>query len=121
MMERVHGDVLKAVICPANLQAAGRVIGLLHGAGIVHGDLTGSNIMVEDGGIVLIDFGLAQVTSELEARGVDLHVFLQTLEAAVPRDELHGEAFVRGYRETFSGADQVLEREREIRRRGRYL
>ena len=30
---------------------------------------------------VLIDFGLSLVSSDIEARGVDLHVFFQTLES----------------------------------------
>ena len=30
---------------------------------------------------VLIDFGLSLVPSDIEARGVDLHVFFQTLES----------------------------------------
>ena len=121
VMERVHGDVLKAALDTATIRAAGRAVGLLHAAGIVHGDLTSSNMVVRDGGVVLIDFGLAQATEELEARGVDVHVLLQTLaSAAADAGPLTG-AFVDGYRATFPGADAVLEREAEIRRRGRYL
>jgi bifunctional N6-L-threonylcarbamoyladenine synthase / protein kinase Bud32 len=121
VMERVHGDVLKAALDPATVRAAGRAVGLLHGAGIVHGDLTSSNMIVRDGGVVLIDFGLAQATEELEARGVDVHVFLQTLGSTASDAGPLTRAFVEGYGETFAGAAQVLEREAEIRRWGRYL
>ncbi|MEN6341835.1 MAG: bifunctional N(6)-L-threonylcarbamoyladenine synthase/serine/threonine protein kinase [Methanospirillum sp.] len=121
VMERIEGEVLKAALDPAAVNAAGSSVGLLHGAGIVHGDLTSSNMVVRDGRVVLIDFGLAQATEELEARGVDVHVLLQTLASAAADPSPLTEAFVEGYRSAFSGADAVLERETEIRRRGRYL
>ncbi len=121
VMERVEGEVLKAALDCATVRAAGRAVGLLHGAGIVHGDLTSSNMIVRDGGVVLIDFGLASATEELEARGVDVHVFLQTLGSAAADPGPLTDAFVEGYRSAFPGADAVLEREVEIRRRGRYL
>ncbi len=121
VMERVQGEVLKAALAPDRLRAAGEAVGRLHGAGIVHGDLTSSNMIVRGDQVVVIDFGLAQATEELEARGVDLHVFLQTLASAVPEATPLTEAFVKGYRAVFSGADAALAREEEIRRRGRYL
>jgi N6-L-threonylcarbamoyladenine synthase/protein kinase Bud32 len=120
-MERVEGDVLKAALDPGTVREAGRAVGLLHGAGIVHGDLTSSNMVVRGDRIVLIDFGLAQATDEIEARGVDVHVLLQTLSSAAADSEPLVAAFAEGYRAAFPGADAVLEREQEIRRRGRYL
>lgn len=120
-MERVEGEVLKAALDAGTVRAAGRAVGLLHGAGIVHGDLTTSNMVVRDGRVVLIDFGLAQATEELEARGVDVHVLLQTLASASPEPGPLVAAFADGYRAAFAGADAVLAREAEIRARGRYL
>ena len=40
---------------------------------------------MRDGRCVLIDFGLSWVSSDLEARGVDLHVLFQTLESTTDR------------------------------------
>jgi N6-L-threonylcarbamoyladenine synthase/protein kinase Bud32 len=62
------------------------MVGKLHAAGIMHGDLTTSNLIVREGDrkCVLIDFGLAQVTQEIEQRGVDIHVLYQTLESTAP-------------------------------------
>ncbi|MCK8518744.1 bifunctional N(6)-L-threonylcarbamoyladenine synthase/serine/threonine protein kinase [Methanoculleus sp. 7T] len=121
VMERVAGEVLKYVPTPENIRLAGEAVGSLHGTGIVHGDLTTSNMIVRDGQCVLIDFGLASTSSEVEARGVDLHVFFQTLESTTENfEELKG-AFLKGYAEAFSGADEVLSREHEVELRGRYL
>jgi N6-L-threonylcarbamoyladenine synthase/protein kinase Bud32 len=90
----------------------------------MHGDLTTSNLVIRegDGACVLIDFGLAQVTQEIEQRGVDIHVLYQTLESTAPERcaDLKA-AFESGYRETFAGATEILGREHEIELRGRYL
>lgn len=120
-MEKVDGTVLKYSLNVGSAEEAGRVVGRLHTAGIVHGDLTTSNIIVRGDTCVLIDFGLAQITTEIEARGVDLHVFFQTLESTSSEAATLRDAFIRGYSSAFSLADEVLGREHEIELRGRYL
>ncbi|HNY88153.1 MAG TPA: bifunctional N(6)-L-threonylcarbamoyladenine synthase/serine/threonine protein kinase [Methanoregulaceae archaeon] len=120
-MERIYGSLLKDSLSPVHLEEAGRTVGTLHTAGIVHGDLTTSNLIMREGRCVLIDFGLSLASSEIEARGVDLHVLFQTLESTTDNFSELKEAFTRGYEHTFSGADEVLAREREIEKRGRYL
>ncbi|MBR5814674.1 MAG: Kae1-associated kinase Bud32, partial [Methanocorpusculaceae archaeon] len=121
VMEKLEGDVLKYVINPAYAHAAGKTVGKLHRAGLVHGDLTTSNMIWKDGRVYLLDFGLSQMTEEIEPRGVDLHVLFQTLESTTETpDELRA-AFIDGYCDSFKGAEAVLEREHEIELRGRYL
>ncbi|NMA11031.1 MAG: Kae1-associated kinase Bud32, partial [Methanomicrobiales archaeon] len=121
VMERVKGEVLKYVTAPETIRLAGEAVGRLHGTGIVHGDLTTSNMIVRDGQCVLIDFGLASTSSEVESRGVDLHVFFQTLESTTENFEELKAAFIRGYAGAFPEADEVLAREHEVELRGRYL
>ncbi|HIJ05968.1 MAG: putative bifunctional tRNA threonylcarbamoyladenosine biosynthesis protein [Methanomicrobiales archaeon 53_19] len=121
VMEGIEGETLKYALDHASAEKAGAMIGRLHSAGIAHGDLTTSNMIKRGDQIVLIDFGLSQITSGIEARGVDLHVIFQTLESTREDAEELKEAFVKGYRSTFSGADDVLVREHEIELRGRYL
>ena len=70
---------------------------------------------------VLIDFGLASTSPEVESRGVDLHVFFQTLESTTENFEELRAAFIEGYGAAFSGAGEVLTREHEVELRGRYL
>ena len=124
VMEEIPGTLLTHALTEAHCREAGRMAGRLHTAGIMHGDLTTSNMILRetDGGCVLIDFGLAQVTSEIEQRGVDIHVMFQTLKSTNPQEAgLFRAAFARGYAETFVGAGEVLGREQEIELRGRYL
>ena len=78
--------------------------------------------ILEQDECVLIDFGLSQITSEIEQRGVDVHVLFQTLDSTAPDcSPALKEAFCKGYRETFAGASEVITRERDIEQRGRYL
>ena len=121
VMENVRGELLKETLCDDNLRLAGETVGRLHSAGIVHGDLTTSNMIMRDAQCVLIDFGLSMVSGEIEARGVDLHVLFQTLESTTDAYPALRRAFCEGYRSAFSGADEVLAREHEIGQRGRYL
>jgi N6-L-threonylcarbamoyladenine synthase/protein kinase Bud32 len=123
-MEYVEGTLLTDNLSGTAVEEAGRMVGKLHTAGIMHGDLTTSNLILRksDGRCVLIDFGLSQVTTEIEQRGVDIHVFFQTLESTAPdRAEWLKTAFITGYTETFGGAADVICREHEIELRGRYL
>jgi N6-L-threonylcarbamoyladenine synthase/protein kinase Bud32 len=124
VMEHIRGNLLTDELNEEGARKAGHIIGKLHAAGIIHGDLTTSNIILRehDGMCVLIDFGLAQVSSELEQRGVDVHVFFQTLESTAPeRADVLKAAFTAGYTKTLAEAEQVIVREHEIELRGRYL
>jgi N6-L-threonylcarbamoyladenine synthase/protein kinase Bud32 len=123
-MEEIQGKLLTENLDKEGVYKSGQVIGKLHAAGIIHGDLTTSNIILreKDGACVLIDFGLAQISSEIEQRGVDVHVLFQTLESTAPeRADILKAAFAAGYAETFGEADKVIMREHEIELRGRYL
>jgi len=120
-MEHIDGIKLKEVIDPALSEKAGELTGRLHACGIVHGDLTTSNMILKDEKIYFIDFGLAFHDHSLEAQGVDVHVFFQTVRSSHDRSEELVDAFSRGYARTYSRAGDVLKRVREIEGRGRYL
>ncbi len=106
----------------ARLRLLGEMTGRLHDAGLTHGDLTTSNVIVPDrdpDSLVLIDFGLGHFTQEAEPRGVDLHLVEEALEATDPRVETLMAAFLEGYGFADS-AQAAIRRLDEIRQRGRY-
>jgi Kae1-associated kinase Bud32 len=119
-MEYINGTALKNIIDPTHSEHVGELVGKLHSCGIVHGDLTTSNIMLKEGKLFLIDFGLAYIDDTLEARGVDVHVLFQTFVSTHEGYEELIEAFKKGYKRTFQGADEVIQRVSEIESRGRY-
>lgn len=62
----------------------GLLVGKLHSLGIVHGDLTTSNVILSSdpkNELVLIDFGLSSFSVTPEERAVDLHLLRQALES----------------------------------------
>jgi Kae1-associated kinase Bud32 len=120
IMEYIDGTTLKNVITQELSEKTGELIGRLHTCGIVHCDLTTSNILYKDGKLYLIDFGLAYLDKTLEARGVDIHVLFQTFESTHEDHEMLIEAFKKGYRKRAVFADEVIKRVGEIESRGRY-
>jgi len=61
-------------------QQIGESIARLHNHDIIHGDITTSNMILLDNRIHFIDFGLGCKNSEMEAKGVDLHVLMEAFE-----------------------------------------
>ena len=120
-MEMIVGEKLKDIINQELSEMVGETVGRLHRGGIVHGDLTTSNMILTRGKICLIDFGLSFYEKTVEAQGVDVHVYFQTLESTHDQPEELMEAFVAGYTRTYPQADAVLQRVKEIKARGRYL
>jgi TP53 regulating kinase-like protein len=103
----------------------GRLIGKLHGNGVIHGDLTTSNMILNNSGkIFLVDFGLGEKNTELEAQGVDLHLLKRALQSThFQFAEECFESVMKGYATEVGEeiAKNVLEKIREIEKRGRYV
>lgn len=131
VMEYLVGPRLKEALVGMNggdmariLEAVGSLIGLLHSSGIVHCDLTTSNMILRNGAkVFFIDFGLGDYSRELEARGVDLLLMSRAFKST--HFALHAKAFktvVGGYRGVIGpeDADLVLRKMHEIEKRGRY-
>jgi len=103
----------------------GDSIGRLHESGIVHGDLTTSNMILNsEGKIFFVDFGLGEKTKELEARGVDLHLMKRALQSTHFRfTEECFDAVIMGYSKVLDAetVNSILDKIKEIERRGRYV
>ena len=129
VMEYVEGEKVRDVVDKVDseerirlFEEIGRKAGLLHGAGIAHGDLTTSNMISCGGRVVFIDFGLAEMSDEVESRGVDLNLMYRMLMSThYEHTEELFTAFKAGYGETLDEAREALERMDEISRRGRYV
>lgn len=119
-MQYIEGRPLKYVLDGKLSKKVGNLVGCLHSSGIIHGDLTTSNMIFSNDRIYLIDFGLAYMDGSLEAQGVDVHVLFQTFESTHSDHEKLITSFCQGYRESFGFADAVIERVKEIEKRGRY-
>jgi len=121
-MEFIDGFMLKDIINPYIAEIAGKVIGKMHSCGIIHGDLTTSNIIYNPDNelLYLIDFGLSYISNSIESQGVDIHVLFQTFESTHSDYKCLIEAFSRGYIKKNPNAKEVISRVNEIKRRGRY-
>ncbi len=120
VMERIRGEPVKNVMNVEISRTIGSLVAKLHRAGIVHGDVTPMNMIYSDGKIYFIDFGLSFVEDRIEPKGVDVHVYFESLKAGFENWKELKDAFVEGYKE-YSKADDVLQRAREIELRGRYV
>jgi TP53 regulating kinase-like protein len=60
----------------------GKIVGIIHKNGIMHGDLTTSNFIVSNRKIFVLDFGLANKTNKAEDHAVDLRLFKEILSSA---------------------------------------
>jgi len=132
MMEYIEGEQVKQLLAKVSdgerqnlCRKIGELIGKMHRYGIVHGDLTTSNmIQTSEGKIFFVDFGLGEKTKELEARGVDLHLMKRALQSThFQFAEKCFNAVIEGYASVL-GAEEVknvLDKIREIERRGRYI
>ena len=60
----------------------GKIVGTMHKNGIMHGDLTTSNFLVNKKKLFLIDFGLASRTEKPDDHAVDLRLFKEILNSA---------------------------------------
>ena len=136
ILENVKGVEVKEIFSGENKveiseiliisQVIGENIARLHNCGIIHGDLTTSNILLKDGeisheaNIVFIDFGLGKTSNLVEDKGVDLLVFKKALSGI--HHDISQDCFdsiLKGYQ----GADdykQIVGKIEEIESRGRY-
>lgn len=119
-MQYIDGVPVKYLITPEISEKVGKLVGKLHSSGIVHGDLTTSNLLLAGERLYLVDFGLSYFDKGLEARGVDVHVLFQTFESTHEAHEALIEAFKKGYQSTFIDSEDVLKRVEEIKKRARY-
>ncbi|MGD0689941.1 MAG: Kae1-associated kinase Bud32 [Candidatus Bathyarchaeia archaeon] len=131
IMDYVPGPTLKEELYKLSISkrrercnSLGNILGLMHEGGIVHGDMTISNVLSEDGNLYMIDFGLGDFSHELEGKGVDLLLLHRAMKSTHYSFHLVlFNAFLKGYGRAVGKkrAKETLLKMREVEKRGRYF
>ncbi|MDH2905504.1 MAG: KEOPS complex kinase/ATPase Bud32 [Methanomassiliicoccales archaeon] len=97
----------------------GSEIAMMHRAGLAHGDLTTSNVVVRNGDLYFLDFSMGTRGADIEVLGVDIRLLKEVYRASHPdfEDEFSivADAYVAA-----GGNIAVLQKAREIESRARY-
>ncbi len=99
----------------------GRSIAKLHSYNIIHGDLTTSNMIYSKGKVYLIDFGLGEISQNIEKKAVDLHLLKEVFESTHHAQKKQFSTILDAYTKEYKQAEGVIARMKEIEKRGRYM
>ena len=129
IMEYIDGKRIKELLNESDKNTVkkisfeiGKLTGKLHSRGIIHGDLTTSNMILKDKEIYFIDFGLGYFSGKIEDQGTDLRLLLGALKSTHFKIlDLCWKNIIKGYKEEYSKAEEVLRKMEEIRKRVRYI
>lgn len=99
----------------------GESVAKLHVAGIIHGDLTTSNLILKNNKIFFIDFGLGKMSNRIEDQAVDLFLLYEALKSTHFKilDEAW-ERVLKAYKQNYTKAEEVFNRIEKIKKRRRY-
>lgn len=127
VMEKIDGQVVKDVLDQSDSSTLGKVclqigenLAKLHNCGIIHGDLTSSNLILSGNSVYFLDFGLGTISDLVEDKGVDLLVFKKAISGV--HNNISDECMryiLEGY-ENAKDFNAVTKKVAEIENRGRY-
>jgi TP53 regulating kinase-like protein len=101
----------------------GKLVGMLHQNGVMHGDLTTSNFILIQNTVYVIDFGLSQNTIKSEDHAVDLRLIKEILNSAHAKImQSAWKNFLLGYKSIVGSASftKITKLVLDIESRGRY-
>lgn len=99
----------------------GRTAAILHKNGMVHGDLTTSNMIIHRKNLYLIDFGLGKFSQKIEDQAVDLFLLYEAFKAAHYKYLNESwQNILKSYKHNYQDASHVLGRFEKIANRRRY-
>jgi Kae1-associated kinase Bud32 len=127
-MEFIGGTRIKELLYTADKKTVtkvcleiGKLVGKLHSAGIIHGDLTTSNMILKENQIYFIDFGLGSFSKKIEDQGTDLNLLYEALKSTHFKIlKLCWNNILKGYKQEYKDSDKVLKRIEDIEKRARY-
>lgn len=124
LMSYVEGEKMKDYLnrpdlakeqVEAALKSMGNLVKEVHARGVIHGDLTTSNMIMQNGkDIFLIDFGLSYIKSTVEDRAVDLYVLERAFKSTHPQLEAQFDIILLQYEDI-----AVVQRLDVVKQRGR--
>jgi Kae1-associated kinase Bud32 len=122
IMVKIDGDPLDSVFASKRMQRVGEEVAKMHAAGVVHGDLTTSNMLVKDEDIFIIDFGLSSFSKKEEDRATDVFLLKNALKSRHYKErteafEIFMSAYAKRMGKEFKGIQSHL---KDIERRRRY-
>ena len=114
-MERLDGRLMKdSALSGRHAALSGIMLAKMHNMGIVHGDFTPANIIVDKDTVSAIDFGLSEFSRDSEEKALDLLLMKRALPKGMYR------LFEKAYSTESKESRTVLGRLAEIELRGRY-
>ncbi len=126
IMQEIHGkpvhDLSGSKIIELSKQI-GKLVGMLHQNGVMHGDLTTSNFILFQNTVYVIDFGLSQNTIKSEDHAVDLRLIKEILNSAHAKImQSAWKNFLLGYKSIVGSASftKITKLVLDIESRGRY-
>ncbi len=117
----IKSNNLKEVINKDLLFKAFEEIIKMHNIGIIHGDLTTLNMIVDKTNSILylIDFGLGEISNKIEDRAVDLNLFFNSIKNEHPDLYTYKNDLLVMYETRVEFGSKIIERLRNIEKRGR--
>lgn len=131
-IQYIKGELLKNILDENTTLAKqiGKNTAKIHDKNIIHGDLTTSNMILQDPNdnikntnhkpqkIIFIDFGLSFTSTKTEDKAVDLHLFKEAIESKHHRKETEiWQEFLKGYKP--KNKEEILKRLNKVELRGR--
>jgi len=134
----IEGKMVKDTLDKGNAKEIGKKMGegiaKLHSSGIIHGDLTTSNmILTQNNKLFFIDFGLGSRSERIEDMAVDLYVLREVITSTHNQIEKElWKSILDAYKKAMkmnarhagvgsqNGSDKVIKTLHEIELRGRY-
>ncbi|NIP40007.1 MAG: Kae1-associated serine/threonine protein kinase [Candidatus Aenigmarchaeota archaeon] len=128
VMDYIEGRKLKDVLNRMGkrerdmiCEKIGEIIAKLHSSGIIHGDLTTSNMILKGNEIFLIDFGLGKFSEKTEDQAVDLFLLYEALKSTHFRSLSEcWKKILKAYGKNHADSKEVLKRIEKIKKRRRY-
>ena len=121
-MSYIKGDKIRDIL-DNNIELCreiGEKTALMHNVGIIHGDLTTSNMIFSEGKVYFIDFGLSFFSEKVEDKAVDIHLLKQALESKHYKVfEKAFDIFMSGYKKKSKDYSEVKKRFEQVEMRGR--